>query len=86
MEFVSFEDTTALYETTFFPRAYERFCALITRNRPFLLRGRVEEDFGAAMLNINYVELLDEQGRKQTAQKVSDKEHEDAKLMKFFPV
>jgi error-prone DNA polymerase len=60
MEFVSFEDTTAIYETTFFPRAYERFCHMLTTARPFLLRGRVEEDFGAVTLTIEEVAFLDQ--------------------------
>jgi error-prone DNA polymerase len=53
MEFLSFEDTTAIYETTFFPDAYARFCALLTRSRPFILCGRVEEDFGAVTLTVS---------------------------------
>ncbi len=53
MEFLSFEDTTAIYETTFFPKAYARFCPLLSRSRPFVLRGRVEEDFGAVTLSVN---------------------------------
>ncbi len=59
MEFISFEDTTAIYETTFFPRAYERFCRMLTAARPFVLRGRVEEDFGAVTINVDDVEYLD---------------------------
>ncbi|MFQ5877201.1 MAG: DNA polymerase III subunit alpha [Acidobacteriota bacterium] len=59
MEFISFEDTTAIYETTFFPRTYERFCRMLTRARPYLLRGRVEEDFGAVTLTVDDVRLLD---------------------------
>ncbi len=59
MEFVSFEDTTALYETTFFPRAYERFCHLMGYNRPYLLRGRVEEDFGALSLTVEEIAFLE---------------------------
>lgn len=55
MEFVSFEDTTALYETTFFPRAFDRFSALLAPTRPFILRGRVEEDFGAVSLTVEEV-------------------------------
>ena len=43
MEFISFEDTTAIYETTFFPRPYERFCRMLATRRPYLLKGRVEE-------------------------------------------
>ena len=60
MEFVSFEDTTAIYETTFFPRVYERFCRMLSTARPYLLHGRVEEDFGAVTLTIEAVEFLDQ--------------------------
>jgi hypothetical protein len=59
MEFVSFEDTTAIYETTFFPEAYERFCGMLTTARPYLLRGRVEEDYGAVTLTVDRVMFLD---------------------------
>lgn len=55
MEFVSFEDTTALYETTFFPRAFDRFSVLLAPTKPFILRGRVEEDFGAVSLTVEEV-------------------------------
>ncbi|HEX7078366.1 MAG TPA: DNA polymerase III subunit alpha [Candidatus Eisenbacteria bacterium] len=58
MEFTSFEDTTAIYDATFFPRAYERFCHLLTSTRPFLLTGRVEEDGGVCTLNVERVERL----------------------------
>jgi len=52
---VSFEDTSALYETTFFPRAYDRFYPLLDETRPSVLRGRVEEDFGAISLTVEEV-------------------------------
>ncbi len=55
MEFVTFEDTTATFETTFFPRAYARFCQKLTRHRPYLLRGTVEEEFGVATLNVQWM-------------------------------
>jgi error-prone DNA polymerase len=58
MEFVSFEDTTALYETTFFPQAYRRFSRLLGYHQPYLLRGRVEEDFSAVSLTVEEVALL----------------------------
>jgi error-prone DNA polymerase len=58
MEFVTFEDTTALVDTTFFPRAYERFCHLLTSTRPFILTGRVEEEYGVCTLNVERVERL----------------------------
>ena len=59
MEFISFEDTTAIYETTFFPRPYARFCRMLNAARPYLLRGRVEEDFGAVTLTVEEVGFLD---------------------------
>ena len=58
MEFVSFEDTSALYETTFFPQAYARFCHLRNRSRPYVLTGLVEEDFGAVTLTVDSIRLL----------------------------
>jgi error-prone DNA polymerase len=65
MEFLSFEDTTALYETTFFPRAYARFCSMMTKVRPYLLTGRVEEDFGAISLNVSDLRFLDGDLRRE---------------------
>ena len=58
MEFISFEDTTALFETTFFPQAYARFCHMLNRSRPYVLTGLVEEDLGAVTLTVENVRLL----------------------------
>ena len=58
MEFVSFEDTTAIYETVFFPQAYRRFCQILSQSRPYVLSGKVEESFGAVSLNVDKVRLL----------------------------
>jgi len=63
MEFVSFEDTTGIFDTTFFPRAYERFCRMLARHRPYLLQGRVEEEFGVTTLNVDRLEWLDEEAK-----------------------
>jgi error-prone DNA polymerase len=60
MEFISFEDTTALFDATFFPRAYARFCRKLSRQRPYLLKGKVEEEFGVATLTVEWVGFLDE--------------------------
>jgi error-prone DNA polymerase len=59
MKFVSFEDTTGIYETVFFPKAYHRFCHLLNADRPYILKGRVEEDFGARILTVNWIGFLD---------------------------
>jgi error-prone DNA polymerase len=70
MEFLSFEDTTAIYETTFFPEAYARFCSLLTRSRPFVLRGRVEEDFGAVTLTVRDARPLKPERTEGTAREL----------------
>lgn len=46
MEFVTFEDTSAIYDATFFPKAYEKFCQKLTRQRPYLLKGRIDVESG----------------------------------------
>jgi DNA polymerase III alpha subunit len=52
MMFVSFEDTECLFETTFFPRAYDRFGHLFTSKGPYLIEGVVEEDHGVFTINV----------------------------------
>jgi error-prone DNA polymerase len=58
MEFISFEDTSALYETVFFPKAYARFCHILNHARPYVLSGAVQEEFGVCMLTVDSVRLL----------------------------
>ena len=58
MEFLTFEDETGIVETTFFPQAYRRFCHIIDRQRPYLLTGKVEEDWGALTLTVDRVERM----------------------------
>jgi error-prone DNA polymerase len=58
MEFISFEDTSALYETVFFPRVYARFCHMLNRSRPYVLTGVVEEEFGVATLKVDSIRFL----------------------------
>jgi DNA polymerase-3 subunit alpha/error-prone DNA polymerase len=55
MEFLTFEDETGIVETTFFPETYHRFCHMIDRRRPYLLTGKVEEDWGAITLTVDRV-------------------------------
>jgi len=59
MKFVSFEDTTGLYEAVFFPKAYYRFCHMLNEMRPYLLKGKVEEDFTAVTLTVHWIDFLD---------------------------
>ncbi len=58
MEFVSFEDETAIFETTFFPKAYQRFCQMLDMNRAYLLTGRVQEQYEVVSLNVEDVRRL----------------------------
>jgi DNA polymerase-3 subunit alpha/error-prone DNA polymerase len=58
MEFLTFEDETGIVETTFFPRTYHSFCHMIDRQRPYLLTGKVEEDWGAITLTVDKVERI----------------------------
>jgi len=58
MEFLTFEDETGIVETTFFPQAYRRFCHMIDRQRPYLLTGKVEEDWGALTLTVEKAERM----------------------------
>ena len=57
MKFVSFEDTTGIYETVFFPKTYSRFCHMLNAFRPFILKGQVQETFGAVTLTVEEVDF-----------------------------
>ncbi len=59
MEFLTFEDETAIIETVFFPKVYLRFCHLLNHGRPYLLTGTVESDWGAVTLSVEGVKLMD---------------------------
>jgi error-prone DNA polymerase len=58
MQFITFEDTTALYEAVLFPDAYQRYCHILTSSRPYILKGKVEEDRGAITLTITRLEPI----------------------------
>ena len=58
MEFLTFEDETGLVETTFFPSSYRKFCYMLDRTRPYILYGKVEEEFGAVTLTVEKVEAI----------------------------
>ena len=52
MQFWSFEDETALYETVLFPEAYNRYHSSIDRLTPYIVTGNVENDHGALSLSV----------------------------------
>jgi error-prone DNA polymerase len=59
MAFVTFEDSSAIYEATFFPDSYRRLWHRLTPNRPFVVTGIVEKEFGAITLNVKELARLD---------------------------
>jgi error-prone DNA polymerase len=67
MSFISFEDTTALFETVVFPEPFRKFCATWTQTRPYILRGLVDEEFGAFTLHVEEMEFLDRRKRRNAA-------------------
>ena len=59
MEFITLEDVTALYDATLFPVTYRCYCHLLSPNRPYVVRGLVEESFGVATLTVQDLQLLE---------------------------
>jgi error-prone DNA polymerase len=59
MEFITLEDTTALYDATLFPEVYQRCHSILSPNRPYVVRGRVEEEFGVATLTVSDLHVLE---------------------------
>jgi error-prone DNA polymerase len=58
MEFATFEDQTALYDATIFPEVYRRCCHLLAPDRPYVLRGLVEESFGVVTLTVTDLHVV----------------------------
>ena len=59
MEFITFEDETGLLECTFFPEPYRRFCHMLDHQRPYIIEGKVEEDYGAFTITVEAVDRID---------------------------
>jgi error-prone DNA polymerase len=55
MQFISFEDETAIYETVFFPQQYKRFARVLSSHGPYVLTGKVTEEFGVISLNVSSI-------------------------------
>ena len=53
------KDVTALYDATLFPDIYRRCCHLLSPNRPYVVRGLVEETFGVVTLTVHDLRLLE---------------------------
>jgi len=58
MEFLTLEDEYGLWECTMFPSVYRKYARIIGPWGPYLIEGRVEEQYGAVSVNINRLKLL----------------------------
>jgi DNA polymerase III alpha subunit len=65
MKFISFEDQTGIYETVLFPKVYNRYCHMLNATRPYILKGKVEENFGAITMTVNWIGFLDKYQEKK---------------------
>jgi error-prone DNA polymerase len=61
MQFISFEDETAIFETVFFPKTYSRYSRRLAHQRPYILTGRVDSEFGVVSLNVREIEAVGEE-------------------------
>ncbi len=59
MEFATFDDGHGLVETVLFPQVYRSRGHVLFDQGPFLLKGKVEEEFGAITVTITHLERVD---------------------------
>lgn len=62
MEFATFDDGHGLVEAVLFPAVYRARAHILFDQGPFLLRGKVEEEFGAVTLTVLDVKRVDRLG------------------------
>jgi len=58
MQFISFEDETAIFETIFFPRVYKKYALRLSHQAPYVLTGRVGAEFEVISLNVFSIEMV----------------------------
>ena len=58
MEFVSLEDETGVFEATFFPEVYRRYAHAMLTAGPYIVEGKVEDDFGHCTLTVERMRLI----------------------------
>jgi DNA polymerase III alpha subunit len=58
MEFVTFEDETATFETVFFPDTYRNFAAVLSWQAPFMIYGKVTEEFDVEVIEVDKIERI----------------------------
>ena len=61
MEFFTFEDKSGIFETVFFPKAFQRFCQDLDMSHAYLLLGEVQSEFGVVNLNVQHISRIPEE-------------------------
>ncbi len=59
MEFATFDDGHGLVETVLFPQVYRSRGHVLFDQGPFLLKGKVEEEFGAISVTVTHLDRVD---------------------------
>ncbi len=59
MQFATFDDGDGLVEAVLFPEVYRKRGHVLFDQGPFLIRGKVEEEFGAITLTVTHLERVD---------------------------
>ena len=63
MEFATFDDGDGLIEAVLFPDVYRARAHVLFDQGPFLLRGKIEEEFGSLTLTVLDVKRVDRLGK-----------------------
>ena len=58
MQFISFEDETAIFETVLFPQIYKKYSFILEEQIPYILEGTVIQEFGVTSLKISNIRKL----------------------------
>jgi len=69
MEFATFDDGYGLIEAVLFPDVYRARGHVLFDQGPFLIRGKVEEEFGAITLTVQQIERLERVGEQPREKK-----------------
>jgi DNA polymerase III alpha subunit len=67
MVFLTLEDTTGLYDATLFPNVFEQYGPLLTNERPLVLKGKVEEEFGAVTFTVAQLQIVGQEDRQEVS-------------------
>lgn len=62
MQFLSCEDLTGTYEAVLFPETYREYGRLIRSRGPYIITGRVEDDFGHTPVTVEKLSMITNDG------------------------